>query len=93
VHNTVTGRRFEILHGPDGRRLITAVDSQPTDPDVMGNLAHSGNIQYEIRDGHYIVEMAGTPIEVTVYKLGDRYVAARSSEFGFANYEIEPVAE
>jgi len=28
---------------------------------------------------------------VTVYKLGDRYVASRSREFGYANYEIEKV--
>jgi len=31
----------------------------------------------------------GTPFEVTVYKLGDKYVAARSDEFGHANYEVE----
>jgi hypothetical protein len=28
---------------------------------------------------------------VTVYKLGDRYVASGSREFGYANYEIEEV--
>jgi Protein of unknown function (DUF3604) len=93
VRNTVTGQRFEILHGPDGRRLITAVDGKTPDPDVMGDLAHSNDIQYEIRDGQYIVEIAGTPIDATVYKVGDRYVAARSNEFGYANYEIEPVME
>jgi hypothetical protein len=27
---------------------------------------------------------------VTVYKLGDRFVASRSNEFGYANYEVEP---
>jgi len=25
-----------------------------------------------------------------VYKLGDKYVAARSNEFGYANYQIIP---
>ena len=25
-----------------------------------------------------------------VYKLGDKYLAARSNEFGFANYEVVP---
>jgi hypothetical protein len=34
-----------------------------------------------------------TPFAVTVYKLGDRYVAARSNEFGYANYELEKVQE
>jgi hypothetical protein len=27
------------------------------------------------------------------FKLGDKYVAARSNEFGYANYEIIPVVE
>jgi hypothetical protein len=34
------------------------------------------------------------PLEITVYKVGDKYVGARSNEFGYANYEIVPaVAE
>jgi hypothetical protein len=48
-------------------------------------------MQYEIRDGLYVVEIAGTPIEAAVYKVGDKYVAARSNEFGYANYEIHDV--
>ena len=93
VRNTATGRRFEILHGADGRRLITAVDGNIPDLEVMGELSHGRQMQYEIRDGHYIVEVAGTPLEVTVYKLADKYVAARSNEFGYANYEIEVARE
>jgi hypothetical protein len=89
VRNTVTGRRFEILHGADGRRLITAVNGNVPELDVMGELSHGRQLQYEIRDGHYLVEVAGTPFEVTVYKVGDKHVAARSNEFGYANYEIE----
>ena len=91
VRNTVTGRQFEILHGSDGRRLITAVDGNVPELDVMGELSHGRQLQYEIRDGHYVVEVAGTPFEVTVYKMGDKYVAARSNEFGYANYEVEAV--
>ena len=34
----------------------------------------------------------GTPFEVTVYRLGDKFVAARSNEFGYANYEVEGVS-
>jgi len=33
--------------------------------------------------------IANTPFEITVYKVGDKYVAARSNEFGYANYEVE----
>ena len=34
--------------------------------------------------------LAGTSTEVTVYKLGDKFIGARSNEFGYANYEIIP---
>lgn len=93
VHNTVTGWRFDILHGADGRRLITAVNGNTPDIEVMGELSHGRFMQYEIRDGRYHVEIAGTPLEVTVYKLDGKFVAARSNEFGYANYEIESVKE
>ena len=45
VRNTVTGRRFEILHGADGRRLITAVDGNTPELDVMGELSHGRQLQ------------------------------------------------
>jgi hypothetical protein len=93
VRNTVTGRRFEILHGSDGRRLITAVDGKTPELDVIGELSHGRQMQYEIRDGRYLVEVAGNPFEFTVYKLGDKYVAARSNEFGYANYEVEAASQ
>jgi hypothetical protein len=51
---------------------------------------HGGEVQYEVRDGRLITEIAGAPFEVTVYKLGVKYIAARSNEFGYANYEILP---
>jgi hypothetical protein len=43
---------------------------------------------YTIANGRIITELAGTPIETAVYRLGDKYLAARSNEFGHANYEI-----
>lgn len=93
IVNTVTGQRFEILYGSDGRRLVTAVDGKTPDPEVMGELSHGAQAEYEIRDGHLITEIAGTPFEVSVYKLGDKYIASRSNEFGFANYEVEESRE
>ncbi|NLS07096.1 DUF3604 domain-containing protein [Rhizobium sp. P32RR-XVIII] len=45
---------------------------------------------YYINDGKIVTVLAGTPIEVTPYKLGDKYYGARSNEFGYANYEIIP---
>jgi hypothetical protein len=49
---------------------------------------------YNITNGRIATDLAGTPIEIAVYKNGDKYVAARSDEFGYANYEMIPaVAE
>jgi hypothetical protein len=93
VTNTVTGQRFEILYGTGGQRLVTSVDGKPADLAEMAEVSHAGHAQYEIRDGRLVTELAGTPFEVTVYKLGDRYVAARSNEYGYANYEVEPARE
>ena len=36
-----------------------------------------------------VTTIANTPFEITVYKVGDKYVAARSNEFGYANYQVE----
>jgi len=49
---------------------------------------------YNINNGKIVTELVGTPIEIAVYKLGDKYFGARDNEFGYANYEIIPaVAE
>jgi len=94
VTNTVTRQRFEILYGSEGRRLITAVNGKEADLSEMVELSHGGGeAQYEIRDGHLVTQLAGTPFDVTVYKVGDKYMAARSSEYGYANYEVEPAQQ
>ncbi len=89
VHNTVTGQRFEILYGATGQRLVTAIDGKPTELRESAELMHAGELPYEIRDGRLLTEIGGAPFEVTVYKVGDRNVASRSNEFGYANYEVE----
>jgi len=91
VHNTVTGQRFELLHGTDGRLQMTAADRKVSELDGMGGLSQSRQTRYEIRDGHIVTEVAGTPFELTLFKLGDKLVAASSNEFGYANYEVEAV--
>ena len=56
-------------------------------------MLHSGELgspaHYEIRGGKIVTTIEGAPFEVTVYKVGDKYVASRSSELGYANYEVE----
>ncbi len=59
----------------------------------MGDVLHSGELgspaHYEVRGGKIVTTLSGTPFEIAVYKIGDKYVAARDNEFGFANYEVE----
>ena len=89
----MTGQRLEILYGPDGRRLILSVNRKQPPAGGIGDVLHSGELgspaHYEIRDGKIMTTIANAPFEITVYKLGDKYVAARSNEFGYANYEVE----
>jgi hypothetical protein len=61
-------------------------------PSLTGNVVKASRFgttePYFINNGKLVNPLSGTPMEVTVYKLGDKYVAARSNEFGYANYEI-----
>jgi hypothetical protein len=93
VHNVVTGHRFEILYGANGQRLVTAMDGKAPSPALIGDLMFDPETRYEIRDGHLITYLNGTPFEVTVYRIGDRYLASRTDEFGYANYEVEVVRQ
>jgi hypothetical protein len=95
VRNTATGQRFEIVYGNDGRRVITSRDGKEGtmgDRLAMSELSLGGQpAGYEIRDGRVITMLQGVPFDVTIYKMGDKYVAARGNEFTYANYEIESV--
>ena len=95
VRNRVTGDRFEILYGKDGRRIITSVNGKQPEPGEVWDVEHGGALgspaEYEISGGRLVTTLDMTPFAVTVYKLGDKYVAARSNEFGYANYEVEEV--
>jgi hypothetical protein len=67
---------------------------QYVEPSEVGNVAEASYLgtssPYYINNGKLVTVVVGTPIEVTVYKLGDKYLGARSNEFGYANYEIIP---
>jgi hypothetical protein len=89
VHNNVTGQHFEILYGVGGQRLVTAIDERAPDPRSMAETFHGGRAQYEIGGGRLTTQIAGTSFEVTVYRLGERHLAARGNEQGYANYEVE----
>ena len=97
VRNTVTGQQFQISYSKSGRRLILSVDGKQPEPgevfDVAGAAGLGSPAPYEIRGGEIITTLGETPFVVTVYKVGDKYLAARSNEFGYANYELEKVQE
>jgi hypothetical protein len=67
---------------------VLSIDGKEMDLHEAGELMHGGELSYEIHNGHLVTVIDGTPFAVTVYKLGDRYLAARSNEFGYANYEV-----
>ena len=48
------------------------------------------SIPYFINNGKLVTTLAGTPIDIAVYKVGDKYMGARNNEFGYVNYEIIP---
>ena len=93
----MTGDRFEILYGNDGRRLITSFNGKQPAAGEVWDVEHGGALgsptEYEISGGRIITTLEMTPFAVTVYKLGDKYMAARSNEFGYANYEVEEIKQ
>ena len=77
-----------------GQVWLRFVGRKVTLPSLVGNpvegsyLGNSG--PYFINNGKIVTALVGTPLEITVYKVGDKYLGARSNEFGYANYEIIP---
>jgi hypothetical protein len=78
-----------------GQLQLRYAGKNTTLPSLAGDAAGGGYLgetrTYNIRGGKILTELVGTPIEIAVYKLGDKYLGARSNEFGYANYEIIPV--
>ncbi|MFO1393955.1 MAG: DUF3604 domain-containing protein [Steroidobacteraceae bacterium] len=63
-------------------------------PSVVGNPVQDAELgvtsNYFINNGKLVTPMSGSPVSITVYKVGDKYIAARDNEFGYANYEMIP---
>ena len=77
-----------------GQQRFNYAGMNAVQPSEAGNPAASSLLgsssPYYINNGKLVTELAGTPFEVIVYKVGDKYYGARSNEFGYANYEIIP---
>jgi hypothetical protein len=92
------GHVTERFAANQGELQLRFVGRKMTLPSLNGDAADASHIgasrPYYINNGKIVTSLVGTPIEITVYKVGDKYVGARSNEFGYANYEIiPPVAE
>jgi hypothetical protein len=66
-------------------------------PSAFGNVERDGSQAtthaYEIEGGKLVIPVAQDPYSFTFYKVGDTTYAARSNEFGYANYEIIPAPQ
>ncbi len=79
TRNLVTGQEASVHYGEDGIRT------------VFFGPHHVIRSPYEITDGMRIEQtVQGVEISVKIYRVGDRYIAARADQAGYANYEVIP---
>jgi hypothetical protein len=94
LENDVTSDKFIITWSADGQRQLKNVNPKVAQPSVVGDIGRAAYLGltsgYEIEGGKIITSIGGEAYETTVYKLGDKYFAARRNEFGFANYRLVP---
>ena len=80
-----------------GQLWLRFVGRKVTLPSLVGNPVEGSYIgnsgPYFINNGKIVTALVGTPLEITVYKVGDKYFGARNNEFGYANYEIIPAVK
>jgi len=94
VRNNVTSDTFSVSYTVDGDSIVWHIGKYTTLPSYVGNPMLNGyqanTSPYKIEGGKLTIKVAQDPYSMTVYKLGDTYYGARSSEFGYANYEMIP---
>ena len=94
VRNNVTGEQANARFTAEGHSILYHVGKYANVPSGFGFAARDGYLgttnPYKIEGGKLITFVSQEPYSYTLYKLGDTYYAARSNEFGYANYEIIP---
>ena len=93
VRNNVTGEQFRIFYDKTGQSWVEhrtgKREDQQSELGNVGRDSYQGAPSaYSIQNGKIVSSLGNTPFEVAVYKVGEKYLAARSNEFGYANYEI-----
>lgn len=97
VTPTEPGYVTQQLPADQGTAQLRYVGNRMALPSLLGDAAESSYVgngrTYFIQNGKIVTPLVGTPIEVAVYKMGDKYFGVRSNEFGYANYEMIPAVE
>ncbi|MFO1151077.1 MAG: DUF3604 domain-containing protein [Alsobacter sp.] len=92
LQNNVTGSKFRTVWQGNGFYQVKNFDPKALQPSDVGDLARASyqgiSSPYQIKSSKILISVGNAPFELSVYKSGDKYLAARSNEFGFANYEI-----
>lgn len=94
LKNNVTGEQFWQSFTADGHTTVYRVGTGAEMPSGFGKVALDGyeglTSPYKVEGGQLVTFVSQDAYAYTFYKLGDAYFAARSNEFGFANYQIVP---
>ena len=93
----MTGEQFFQPFTAEGQTTVLRVGTGAVFPSAFGNVERDGyqgtTSAYRIEGGKLVIPVAQDPYSFTFYKVGDTYYAARSNEFGYANYEIVPAPQ
>lgn len=94
IQNNVTGEQYSQNFTEEGHTTIFHVGRYANMPSGYGNVKRDGyegtTTAYKINGGKLVIPVSQDPYSYTIYKLGDTHYAARSNEFGFANYKVIP---
>ena len=97
LRNSVTGEQFSENFTEEGHMIVFRVGKNADIPSGFGNVERDGyrgiTSPYKIEGDKLITFVSQDPYAFTFYKLGTTYYAARSNEFGYANYEIIPAPQ
>jgi hypothetical protein len=97
LRNNVTGEQFSQNFTTEGQTIVFRIGTNAAVPSGFGNVEGDGykgrTTPYKIEGGKLITLVSQDPYAFTFYKHGNTYYAARSNEFGYANYEIIPAPQ
>jgi hypothetical protein len=92
LRNNVTGEQFWQSFTAEGQTTLFRIGKDAQMPSGYGNVERDGyqgtTSPYKIEGSKLITFVSQDPYALAFYKLGDTTYAARSNEFGYANYEI-----